>query len=474
MAPERFDLVVIGGGAAGERGAAQAAYFGKRVAVIERRGEPGGATVHSGTLPSKTVREAALFLSGYRQRDLYGVSVEVDSDLGIAALIARKDAVRATEAARMRANLDRHHVELIQGAASLTGPRSIEVRDPDGRERRLEAEAILIVTGSRPFRPPGIPFDDPDVHDSDSILGIHRVPGTLAILGGGVIGIEYASMFAALGTQVHVVERREPLLPFLDAEIVERMTRGMEALGVTFHLGEATERVERRADRLVTTMPGREIASDMVLVTSGRVGNTADLGLGAVGVEIDDRGKIVVGEGFVTSVDGIYAAGDVIGIPALASASMEQARVAVCRAFGFAYKQDVAELIPSAVYAIPEVSTVGMSEAEATAAGVDTVVGRASFADNARGAIIGDREGMLKLVFDRTDRRLIGCHCVGERASELVHVGHAVITLGGTVETFIEMVFNYPTLSETYKYAAYDALGRWEPTDRLDRSAPSA
>jgi NAD(P) transhydrogenase len=456
---ERFDLVVIGGGAAGERGAAQAAYFGKSVAVIERRAEPGGATVHTGTLPSKTVREAALFLSGYRQRDLYGVSVQVDADLGVAALIARKDAVRATEAARMRANLERHHVELVHGEARLAGPGVVEVTGAE--DRRLEAEVILVVTGSSPFRPEGIPFEDPDVHDSDSILAIGRLPGSLTVLGGGVIGIEYASMFAALGAEVHLVERRSPLLPFIDGEIVERMTRGMQALGVTFRLGAHAETVRRRGGRLVASLPdGFEIATDAVLVTSGRVGNTAGLGLETAGVDVDARGKIVVGEGFRTSAEGIYAAGDVIGIPALASASMEQARVAVCRAFGFAYKQDVADLIPSAVYAIPEVSTVGLSEADAVAAGVDAVVGRASFAENACGAIIGDRDGMLKLVFDRGSRRLIGCHCVGERASELVHVGHAVLTLGGTVDTFIEMVFNYPTLSETYKYAAYDALGR--------------
>ena len=300
------------------------------------------------------------------------------------------------------------------------------------------------------------------MHDSDSILGIDRLPGTLAVLGGGVIGLEYASMFAALGADVHVVEPRAPVLPFIDGEIVDRMVRGMESLGATFHLGGRAESVERRDERLVASLLGGvEIAADTVLVTSGRVGNTAGLGLEAVGVDTDERGKIVVGEGFRTTAEGIYAAGDVIGIPALASASMEQARVAVCRAFGFAYKQDVAELIPSAVYAIPEVSTVGATESGARASGIDAVVGRASFADNARGAIIGDRDGMLKLVFDRDSRRLVGCHCVGERASELVHIGHAAMTLDGTVETFIEMVFNYPTLSETYKYAAYDALGRW-------------
>lgn len=461
---ERFDLVVVGGGAAGEKGAAQAAYFGKRVAVVERRSEPGGATVHTGTLPSKTLREAALFLSGHRQLDLYGVSVEVAPDLGVAKLIHRKDAVRRLETERMRVNLDRHGVELMHGAARLTDATTVEVTDDDGGTRRLRAQAILLVTGSHPFRPPGIPFDDPDVHDSDSILEIDRLPASLAVLGGGVIGCEYASMFAALGTEVHLVERHSPLLAFLDTEIVEHMTAGMADLGVRVHLGERAEAVARRDGRLVCSLPsGVELAAEKVLVTAGRVGNTAGLGLEAVGVTTDERGRIVVDEAFRTAVPGISAAGDVIGSPALASSSMEQARVAVCRAFGFAYKQEVSGLLPFGVYTIPEVSSVGLSEQDAAARGIDAVLGRARFRDNARGAIIGDREGMTKLVFDRATRRLIGCHCVGERASELVHVGHAVMILGGTVETFIEMVFNYPTLSETYKYAAYDALAQLGP-----------
>jgi NAD(P) transhydrogenase len=286
---ERFDLVVVGGGAAGEKGAAQAAYFGKRVAVVERRKEPGGATVHTGTLPSKTLREAALFLSGYRQRDLYGLSVEVDRDLGVATLVERKNAVRELETHRMLENLDRHRVELIHGSSHLMDANTVEVGDA-GDRRRLVAEVILIVTGSSPFRPPGIPFDDHDVHDSDSILEIDHLPPSLAVLGGGVIGCEYASMFAALGTDVHLVERKEPLLDFLDHEIVERMTAGMADLGVTFHLGERAETVTRRDGGLLCTLPsGHEIAADKVLVTAGRVGNTAGLGLEAIGIGTDER-----------------------------------------------------------------------------------------------------------------------------------------------------------------------------------------
>ena len=461
---ERFDLVVIGAGPAGEKGAAQAAYFGKRVAIVEREAEPGGAAVHTGTLPSKTLRETALFLSGYRQMDLYGVTVAIEPHLAVAKLIARKDAVRRSETERIVRNLEAHGVERIRGEARFEDPGTIAIAGGDGA-RRLSAEAFLIATGSHPFRPPSIPFDDPDVHDSNDILGIERLPSSLAVLGGGVIGCEYASMFAALGVEVHLVEGRGSLLPFLDHEIGERLLAGMTHLGVIPHLNERAEEVGRDADGALTCRltSGAVVACEEVLVTSGRSGNTAGLHLEAAGVEADARGYVVVDDGFRTATPGIYAAGDVIGFPALASTSMEQARVAVCRAFGFDYKQEVSSLLPYGVYTIPEVSCVGLGEQEADAAGVDAVVGRAFFEDNARGQILGDREGMIKLVFDRTTRKLIGCHCIGERASELVHVGEVAIALGGTVETFIETVFNYPTLGEAYKYAAYDALGRMGP-----------
>lgn len=454
-----FDLVVLGAGPAGEKGGAQAAYFGKRVAIVERQPEPGGAAVHTGTLPSKTLRETALFLSGYRQRDLYGVTVDVSPDLAISKLIARKDAVRGLETARIRHNLERHGIELVRGTARLVDAHTVEVSG-EGAPRRLGAEVFLIATGSRPFRPPGFPYEDPDVLDSDTILRIDRVPESLTVLGGGVIGCEYASMFAALGVRVHLVERRSGLLPFLDQEMGEHLRKAMTALGVVFHLGTWAEEVRRGAGPgLVSTLTsGDRVTSERVLIASGRVGDTEALDLPSVGVATNERGHVVVDEDYRTTVPGIYAAGDVIGFPALASTSMEQARVAVCHAFGFEYKRQVASLLPYGVYTIPEVSCVGLGEQEAQRRGIDVVVGRGFFRENARGQIVGDLEGMVKLVFDRTTRGLIGCHCIGERASELVHVGQAVITLGGTVETFIEMVFNYPTLSESYKYAAYDAL----------------
>jgi NAD(P) transhydrogenase len=461
---ERFDLVVIGGGPAGERGAAQAAYFGKRVALVERAPEPGGAAVHTGTLPSKTLREAGLFLSGYRQRDLYGVNVDVDPDMTVARLLERKDVVEGLETERIHANLARHKIELIRGEGRVTGATTVTVSGPDG-ERQLEAEFILIVTGSSPHRPQGVPYDDEDVHDADGILQINHLPKTLVVIGGGVIGCEYACMFAALGVDVHLIDSRPALLPFLDAEMGERLAEAMTALGVRLHLERQLDHVARDDGALVTTLTsGAEIEADTVLIASGRSGNTRSLGLEDVGVEVDRRGYVVVDEDFRTAVPSIYAAGDVVGFPALASVSMEQARVAVCHAFGFTYKRQVAELYPYGVYTIPEVSCVGLSEDEAIERGVDVVVGRARFADNVRGQIVGDRDGMVKLVFDGSNRALIGCHVIGERASELVHIGGAVITLGGTVDTFIQMVFNHPTLGETFKYAAYDALGKLGPS----------
>jgi len=462
--PDDFDLVVLGAGPAGEKGGAQAAYFGKRVAIVERESEPGGGAVHTGTLPSKTLRETALFLSGYRQRDLYGVTVHVSPDLAISKLIARKNAVRELETTRIRRNLDRHGIELVHGTGRFVDAHTVEVSG-EGAPRELEAEVFLIATGSRPLRLPGVPYEDPDVHDSDTILWIDHVPESLTVLGGGVIGCEYASVFAALGVRVHLVERRSGLLPFLDLEMGDRLREAMAALGVVFHFGDGAEEVRRVGGRglLCTLTSGGRLSSEKVLVTSGRIGNTEALDLAAAGVQTNERGHVLVDDDYRTTAPGVYAAGDVIGFPALASTSMEQARVAVCHAFGFAYKRQVSSLLPYGVYTIPEVSCVGLGEQEAQGRGIDVVVGRALFRENARGQILGDLEGMIKLVFDRATRELIGCHCIGERASEIVHVGQAVITLGGKVETFIEMVFNHPTLGESYKYAAYDALARLGP-----------
>ena len=459
--PFDYDLVVVGVGPAGEKGAAQAAYFGKRVACVERAEEPGGAAVHTGTLPSKTLRETALFLSGFRQSELYGLHVELKADTAVSRLLSRKDAVRTQEVARIHWNLERHGVPLLRGVARFVDPHTIEITGGGGAPRRLTSEVFLVATGSKPHHPPDIPFDDEDVDDSDTILQIDRLPKTMLIVGGGVIGVEYASMFAAMHVKVTLVEGRPRLLPFLDTEIAERLRGAMQTLGVTFHLGQTTQSIRRIDGRgIVTTLAsGLELAADKVLASSGRSGWTGGMDLETVGVVVDKRGYVTVDGDYRTTVPSIYAAGDVIGFPALASTSMEQARVAVCHAFGFTYKRQVSHLQPFGIYTIPELSCIGFSEEDATQKGLDFVVGRAFYRDNARGKIVGDKDGVIKLVVDKKTRKLLGCHCIGERASELVHIGQAVMLLGGTIDAFIEMVFNYPTLSEMFKYAAYDALG---------------
>src|SRR3990172_1660137 len=398
-----FDLVVIGAGPAGEKGGAQAAYFGKRVAIVERESEPGGGAVHTGTLPSKTLRETALFLSGYRQRDLYGVTVHVSPDL---------------ETPRIRRNLDRHGIELVHGTGCFVDAHTVEVSG-EGAPRKLEAEVFLIATGSRPLRLPGVPYEDPDVHDSDTILWIDHVPESLTVLGGGVIGCEYASVFAALGVRVPLVERRSGLLPFLDLELGDRLREAMAALGVVFHFGDGAEEGRRVGGRglLCTLTSGGRLSSEKVLVTSGRIGNTEALDLAAAGVQTGERGHGLVGDDYRTTAPGVYAAGDVIGFPALASTSMEQARVAVCLAFGFAYKRQVSSLLPYGVYTIPEISMCGESEESCQQKGLEYLTGVALYANNARGQIIGDTDGLVKLLFAPRDKKLLGVHIIGENAA---------------------------------------------------------
>ncbi len=456
-----FDLIVLGAGPAGEKGAVQAAYFGKRVAIIEREAEPGGAAVHTGTLPSKTLRETALFLSGYRQRELYGLTVNVNTELAVPRLLSRKNAVRELEVARIKWNLERHNVQQVRGVARFVDAHTVEVAATGAPPLRMTAEFFLVATGSKPFQPSNIPFDDEDVDDSDTILMIDRLPKSLTILGGGVIGCEYATMFAAMRVQVTVVDGRDRLLPFLDLEIGERLRGAMNTLGITLVMGAQTRSVERVSGKgiVCTLEDGTELVSEKLLFAAGRSGRTDELELPRVGALTDKRGNLKVDDDYRSDAPTVYAAGDVIGFPALASTSMEQARVAVCHAFGFTYKRQVSHLLPYGIYTIPEVSCVGLSEEMVKDQKIDAVVGRAFYRDNARGKIIGDKEGVIKLLFDRETKKLLGCHCIGDRASELVHIGQAAIMLGGTVETFIEMVFNYPTLSEMFKYAAYDALG---------------
>jgi len=455
---ERFDLVVIGAGPAGEKAAAQAAYFKKRVAVIEREVEPGGAAVHTGTLPSKTLRETALYLSGHRARALYGVAVELDAQATVPHLMSRKNAIAAAEARSFRQNFERHHVSYFHGHGQFVDEHTVMITS-QGDTRSVRGDYVLIATGSKPHRPPEMDFADDFIHDSDEVLNINTLPTSLAILGGGVIGCEYASMFAALGVAVTLVDARSEILPFLDLEIVARLKAAMIGSGITLVQGQKWGSVKRCPGGVETQLSnGSKLITEQLLFAAGRSGATQGLGLSGVGVEPDSRGYLQVDEQFRTKVPHILAAGDVIGFPALASVSMEQGRVAVCHAFGFSYKQKVAHEMPYGIYTIPECSSFGETEESCKEKQIAYVSGRALYENNARGKITGDLDGITKLIVARDTRKIIGVHVIGERASELVHIGQTAIQLGGTVDLFIDMVFNYPTLSDSYKYAAYECL----------------
>ena len=455
-----YDLIVIGSGPAGEKGAAQAAYFGKRVALIERASVPGGACVNTGTVPSKTLRESALHLSGFKQRGFRGAVDVTMKSVTIEDFMYRKQHVVEKEWKRIDENLRRHNVDRYAGSARFLSPNEIEVQNDTG-STRIEGSIVLIATGSSPFRPSHIPFDDEFVCDSDTILRLREIPASLAVVGAGVIGCEYASIFAALGVEVHLLDTRTTLLPHIDREIVRVLLGELQnRLGVALHLGSEVAKLEREGDAIsITLKNGTIIRTEKVLYAAGRSSNTADLNLEAAGVTTGARGVIPVNEQFQTNVPNIYAAGDVIGFPALASTSMEQARVAMVHAFDLKYKTKVASILPYGIYTIPELSTVGITEDECREKGSDFEVGRAFYRNNARGQIVGDAKGLIKLVFDPETLKLLGVHIVGENASELLHTGMMVMQFGGTINAFIECVFNFPTLSEAYKYAAYDGLG---------------
>ncbi len=461
---EPFDRVVIGSGPAGEKGAVQAAYFGKKVALVEKAPEVGGACVHTGTLPSKTLREAALYVTGFQRRNLYGMTLDIDRDASLRQLMGRLHAVIGQQVAQIARNLDRHGVANVAGAAEFVAPQEIVVRAPGSpaSTRRLTGDAFLIATGSSPLRPPGVPFDDTDVEDSDTILDLDRIPLSLAVVGGGVIGCEYACLFAALGTKITIIEGRDALMGFLDGEMSRGLKTALEREGHQVLLGDAVLGIERiqGGPLHVALKSGKRLEVDKVLYSAGRAGNTAGLGLERAGVKLDPKGRILVNEHFQTSAPRIYAAGDVVGNPALASVSMEQGRVAMCHAFGFPYKTRVSALLPFGVYTIPEISMVGATEDDLRARGADYEVGRAAYHDNARGQIIGEPDGAMKLLFMPDTRQLLGVHIIGDRATELVHIGQMVMEHNGSIDVFIDGVFNFPTLSEIYKYAAYDGLGR--------------
>ena len=456
---EAFDLVVIGCGPAGEKGAAQAAYFGKRVAVIERAPAVGGSCINTGTVPSKTLRESALYFSGLKQRGLYGIDYSLKENLTVHDFMHHERAVVEMERNRILKNLELHNIQLFRGQASFEDAHTVVVSGPD-RERTLLAEVILIATGSKPHRPAEIAFDDVHTFDSDTFLHMERIPKSLAVIGGGVIGCEYASIFMALGVDVTLVDGRDQLLPFLDAEISRRLRDRFLSLGMHLWFNERPVKVENHASGARLLMKsGKTLEVEVALFAAGRRAAIDCLALEKAALALNGRGYISVNENYRTAVPRIYAVGDVIGFPALASTSMEQARVAVCHAFGLKYKQRVASLLPMGVYTIPEISAAGETEETCKEKRIDYCVGRALYENNARGHITGDTAGMLKLIFSRSDRRLLGVSMIGESATELIHIGMMVLDNGLTIDEFIEQVFNYPTLSETYKYAAYDGLG---------------
>ncbi len=460
MTTPSYDLIVIGSGPAGEKGAAQAAYFGKRVALVEKAPVLGGAAANTGTLPSKTLRETALYLSGFRQRGLYGVTFTLREKVTARDFLHRERHVVEAERARIRQNLARHGVDLFRGTASFADPHTVHVASPDDTATRLEAGVVLIATGSRPFRPPVFPFQDARVYDSDTILHLRDIPGTMLIAGGGVIGCEYACLFAALGVRVTLTEGRDRLLGFMDAEVSHALAASMARIGIDLRLNETVESAGSGHVLQVALKSGTVLHPGAILTTMGRTGNTAGLNLEAIGITPTARGLLEVNAHYQTAVPHVYAAGDVIGFPALASTSMEQARVAMVHAFDLKYKSSVSSILPYGIYTIPECSMAGETEESLTKQQIPYIVGRARYDQNGRGQIIGDDQGFLKLIFRADDMTLAGVHVFGEQASELVHVGVLALLVRAGADVFIQMCQNYPTLSELYKYATYDAMGR--------------
>jgi NAD(P) transhydrogenase len=457
----RFELIVIGSGPAGRRAAIQAAKLGRSVLVVEDRLRVGGVSVHTGTIPSKTLRETVLNLSGWRERGFYGLAYRVKKDIEGKDLGARLRMTLDFEIDVLEHQFARNGVRTIAGAARFLDPHRIEVAT-DGQQEVYEGERFVIAVGTKPYRPAEIPFDGHAVVDSDTLVEELRVPRSLTVVGAGVIGLEYATIFSALDVPVTIVEPRNNFLEFIDREIIEEFVHELRKRGVSFRLGCRVERVELDAAGwpVALLQDQRRIRSEMLLYAAGRVGATAELGLESVGLTVDARGRLAVDpRTFQTSQPHIYAAGDVIGFPSLASTSMEQGRIASCHAFG-APLADAPVFFPYGIYAVPEISTIGLTEEQVRERAIPYECGVARFRETSRGHIMGLQSGMMKMIFGLQDRKLLGVHIVGEGATELIHIGQAVLNLGGTLDYFVENTFNYPTLAEAYKIAALDAFNR--------------
>ncbi len=460
-----FDLLVIGSGPGGQKAAIAAAKLDKRVAIIERPGMLGGVCNNTGTIPSKTLREAVLYLTGLDQREMYGQSYRLKDEVTIADLTTRTRHVISRENDVVRSQLTRNRVTIITGTARFTGPNTVEVAHGD-QAREVTAENIVIATGTRPARPETVAFDERTIIDSDGILLLDKVPRSMVVAGAGVIGIEYASMFAALGTKVTVVEQRERMLEFCDVEVVEALKYHLRDLAVTFRFGERVASVEAHPGHAIALLAsGKRVPADTVMYSAGRQGQTDDLDLAAAGLTADKRGRITVDEFFRTPVPHIYAVGDVIGFPALAATSMEQGRLAAHHACGEPV-HSAHQLQPIGIYSIPEISFIGKTEDELTRECVPFEVGVSRYRELARGQIIGDSYGVLKLLVSPGDRTLLGVHVFGTGATELVHIGQAVMGCGGTIDYLVDAVFNYPTLAESYKVAALDATNKMREVER--------
>jgi NAD(P) transhydrogenase len=461
-----FDVLVLGSGPGGQKAAIATAKLGKRAAVVERRDMVGGVCINTGTIPSKTLREAVLYLTGLNQREMYGQSYRVKEDITVADLLSRTQHVIGREIDVIRSQLARNHVTMLPGMGRFLDEHTVEVLDGTGRETKVTAEKIVIATGTLPARPSTVEFDEKTIIDSDGILHLERVPQSMIVVGAGVIGIEYASMFAALGCKVTVVEARERMLDFCDVEVVEALKYHLRDLAVTFRFRETVLSVQRHKQGAIAVLEsGKKIPAEVVMYSAGRQGMTETLGLENAGLSADKRGRISVDEFFRTEKPHIYAVGDVIGFPALAATSMEQGRLAAHHACGEPV-QVLSSVSPIGIYTIPEISFVGQTEDELTEQRIPFEVGISRYRELARGQIIGDSYGVLKLLVSPEDRKLLGVHVFGTGATELVHIGQAVMGCGGTIDYLVDAVFNYPTLAESYKVAALDAMNKMRQIER--------
>ena len=461
MSAVKYDLIIIGSGPAGQRAAVAAAKMHKRVAVVESRQVVGGVCINTGTIPSKTMREAVLHLSGYNYRSIYGVNYRVKEKITMADLAFRVQAVIKTEVDVTEAQLSRNGIDIVHGLARFVDPHQIRVESAQ-TDTTLEADSIVIAVGTRPATSDKVPVNGKTIINSDQILGLENLPRSLVVVGGGVIGVEYACMFAVLGVRVTLIEKRNRLLEFADQEIIEALSYHLRDMRVTMRLGEEVQSVEEpSAGTVVANLESnKKVSGDALLYAVGRQGNVDDLNLSAAGLESDKRGRIAVDENYQTKVSHIFAAGDVVGFPSLASVSMEQGRIAAAHALNDHAVYSNPGFYPYGIYTIPEISFIGKTEEQLTGEDVPYEVGMAYYREVARGQIRGDTTGRLKLIFHRDSRKVLGVHIIGEGASELVHIGQAVMKLEGTMDYFIDTVFNYPTLAECYKVAAFNGLGR--------------